>query len=255
MRVLITNDDGVREPGLIALLDRLIAGGYDVLVAGPSAQCSGSGASLGVVEHAARVPVRRVTLTGREAVPVYAVEAPPALAVRAACTGAFGPTPDVVLSGINPGYNVGRLVFHSGTVGAALTAASLDICGISVSTAATSDRGFRSAAEVGLWSLEAVADTGLPAVAVNVNVPDLDLSDLTSVEHSTLEGESIAAVEFLRGMNELVIRRTWNEPPFLMGTDSFHLSNGSVSVSSIPLPWRPWWDPAELISRVRNELP
>ena len=49
MRILITNDDGAAEPGLLALLDRFTEGGHDVLVAAPSAQWSGSGASLGVV--------------------------------------------------------------------------------------------------------------------------------------------------------------------------------------------------------------
>ena len=60
-------------------------------------------------------------------------ERPPALCVMFARMGAFGPPFDLVVSGINPGANVGRSVYHSGTVGAALTARSGGISGVAVS--------------------------------------------------------------------------------------------------------------------------
>ena len=65
--------------------------------------------------------------------PTYGIDGPPALAVILACVGGFGPRPDIVLSGINHGVNVGRSAMHSGTVGAALTGAHFGLRCLAVS--------------------------------------------------------------------------------------------------------------------------
>src|SRR5690606_33742122 len=120
---LITNDDGIDATGLRVLADCAIHAGLEVVVAAPSWDSSGAGASLTAVEDDGRVVLREAELagvTGR----CISIDAAPAFIVRSAMSGAFGARPDVVLSGVNHGPNTGHAVLHSGTVGAALTAAT-----------------------------------------------------------------------------------------------------------------------------------
>ncbi len=82
------------------------------------------------------------------------------------------------MSGINPGFNTGRLVLHSGTVGAVLTAASLDVCAAAFSTEAHSVLGLDTTSRVATSVIGGLVDAGLPPVAVNVNVPALPFQEL-----------------------------------------------------------------------------
>ena len=143
MRVLVTNDDGVSAPGLAALTRALVgwaerstAGGgprHEIVVVAPSSNYSGAGAAVGSVTDGTRIVYQRARVTGAEDVEAYGLDASPALSVIAGALGAIGPKPDLVLSGINHGVNVGRSVLHSGTVGAALTASQLGISALAVS--------------------------------------------------------------------------------------------------------------------------
>ncbi len=118
-RVLITNDDGYRAPGIRALAPAIAELGYDVLVVAPMDDQSGVGsARAGMIGR----PIR--TASDEEGGITYTgIDGTPALAVTLATVGSFGPAPDLVLSGINRGHNIGVPIFHSGTVAAALTAA------------------------------------------------------------------------------------------------------------------------------------
>lgn len=122
MRMLITNDDGVLAPGLVALVAACRKAGNDVVVAAPAEQSSGASAAITADRREGNTPVKRVELDGLPELPAFAVAAQPAHIVLAAVRGWLDPPPDLVLSGINHGANVGRVVLHSGTVGAALTA-------------------------------------------------------------------------------------------------------------------------------------
>jgi len=133
MRILVTNDDGVDSAGLHALARALVAAGRDVVVVAPDGEMSGSGAAIGHIHADASIDALPVELPGLDGVPAYAVAGPPGLCVLAARLGGFGDPPDMVVSGINPGCNTGRAVLHSGTVGAALTAANFGVRGLAVS--------------------------------------------------------------------------------------------------------------------------
>jgi 5'-nucleotidase len=133
VRVLVTNDDGVASPGLHALARALVDVGCDVVVVAPDREMSGSAAAIGQVHVEAGVDAERIDLPRLDGVPAYAVAGPPGLCVLTARLGGFGDPPDVVVSGINPGCNTGRAVLHSGTVGAALTAANFGCRGLAVS--------------------------------------------------------------------------------------------------------------------------
>ncbi len=123
-RVLITNDDGIAAPGLRRLAEAAVAHGLDVVVAAPLTEASGSGAAMGAYTTNGRVIIERNTLDGLDGVAAYGVAASPSYIVVLAMLSTFGPPPHLVLSGINLGANAGRAVLHSGTVGAALTAAA-----------------------------------------------------------------------------------------------------------------------------------
>ena len=129
MKVLVTNDDGIDAPGLHALARALVADGRDVVVVAPARDMSGSGAAIGQVHLDETSTPAGSSCRGCAGVPAYAVDGAPGLCVLAARLGGFGDPPDVVMSGINPGCNTGRAVLHSGTVGAALTAANFGVRG------------------------------------------------------------------------------------------------------------------------------
>lgn len=132
-RVLITNDDGIGSPGLHALAAAAAGAGYEVVVAAPASEASGSSSSITAVEEDGRISVEERGLEGLDGVKAFAVQGAPAFISMIATHGAFGPAPDIVLSGVNRGANVGRAILHSGTVGAALTAGINDGRGLAVS--------------------------------------------------------------------------------------------------------------------------
>src|SRR5687768_2366288 len=112
MRVLITNDDGIDAPGLIALTKAMSAR-HDVIVVAPDRDMSGSSAGISRVGGADNIVFTPRGLDGAEA---YTIAAAPGLAVLTACLGGFGDVPDLVVSGINSGANLGHSILHSGTV-------------------------------------------------------------------------------------------------------------------------------------------
>jgi 5'-nucleotidase len=167
-RVLVTNDDGIDAPGLRTLATAL-ALDHDVLVVAPDHDVSGAGTSIGRIDPAEPARVRRSDLDGVEA---YAIAGPPGLAVMSAALGAFGPRPDLVVSGVNAGMNTGTTIVHSGTVGAALTAHTFGISGVAVSLAPGArwewDTTVPVARAVARWVRQRPTVT-----TVNVNVPAL----------------------------------------------------------------------------------
>src|SRR4051812_37152332 len=187
MRVLVTNDDGVESPGIVALARALHAAGHDVFVVAPASDLSGAGASIGPLHRSEPIPVTEHHWAELPDVPVLAIERPPATAVYLACLGAFGARPDIVASGINPGANTGHLILHSGTVGAALTAAGLGIPALAVSIK-WSETGYEweTPAHIAVPALEwAAGSTGAPRV-LNLNVPNLPLDEVLGIREAEL---------------------------------------------------------------------
>lgn len=175
-RILVTNDDGFESAGLDALVAALDGAGHELLVVCPDTDRSGSGAAIGYVhpdEHVDAVQVR-LPRSGHTA---HALDGPPALCVFAAVLEAFGPPPDLVVSGVNPGLNTGRSTLHSGTVGAALTAANLGRSGLAVSIDAGDPQRWDTAVELAVEALAWVLDQPERTV-VNLNVPNLEPAEV-----------------------------------------------------------------------------
>ena len=185
MRVLVTNDDGVRAPGLLPLAQAVVAAGHDVVVAAPQEDMSGSSAAIGRMHADESIDVEPVELEGLEGVPAYGVDGPPALAVLAARLGGFGEPPGVVVSGINPGPNTGRAVLHSGTVGAALTGANFGVSGLAVSMGVGDVYRWETAAALAVPALDWLLQQP-PKTVLNLNVPNLPLSEVRGVRPATL---------------------------------------------------------------------
>jgi 5'-nucleotidase len=146
LRVLVTNDDGVQAPGIAVLVDALRAlPNTQVTVVAPSQNRSGTG---GKVSEGSVSTSGTTTLGGY---PATAVEGFPADAVAVAL-GENGPQPDVVVSGVNDGANLGPVTAISGTVGAARAAAEAGIPSLAVSQGKGSPADFANGARLAvLW--------------------------------------------------------------------------------------------------------
>lgn len=173
---LITNDDGIDSPGLHHLARAALNAGLDVIIAAPAVEASGSSASITATELDGRILLERRQLEGFEGLTAHAVHAGPGLITLLAAHGTFGAVPDVVLSGINRGANVGRAILHSGTVGAALTG------GVNCGKAMAVSQQVPGHSSVRDWTAAAtLAGKLVPFLmqqpeetVLNLNIPDVD---------------------------------------------------------------------------------
>jgi 5'/3'-nucleotidase len=194
VRILVTNDDGVGAPGLAALTRALVgwAGdAHEIVVMAPSSNYSGAGAAVGSVTDGTAIPYQRAHVEGAEEVEAYGLDASPALSVIAGALGAVGAKPDLVVSGINHGVNVGRSVLHSGTVGAALTASQLGISALAVSLRVGEPPDpWESAADLAVALLPLLA-AAPPRTVLNLNVPHLPLGEVRGVRWARVSGAGL----------------------------------------------------------------
>ena len=162
-RILVTNDDGYRSEGIHALARALEELG-DVTIVAPLEEASAIGHALTL-----RHPLRLETIAER----TYAVDGTPTDCVNVAVTHVFRGLPDLVVCGINKGWNLGDDVTYSGTVAGALEGALLGIPSVAVSLRQTrGDYDFSHAARAGAAIADAVLRWPLPArTFLNVNVP------------------------------------------------------------------------------------
>src|SRR5437870_9603751 len=162
-RILVTNDDGYRSGGLRALAEALAPLG-EVTIVTPVEEASAIGHALTL-----RRPLRLETIAER----VFAVDGTPTDCVNLAITHVLRGLPDLVVSGINKGWNLGDDVTYSGTVAAALEAALLGVPSIAVSLRQTrGDYDFSHAAHAAATFAEAILRRPLPPrTFLNINVP------------------------------------------------------------------------------------
>jgi 5'-nucleotidase len=248
-RLLLTNDDGVDSIGLHRLALAMREHG-DVVIAAPDKEYSGAGAALGPL-HLMQPEVCRVGVDGIDE--AWAVNGAPGLCVMFARLGAFGPI-DLVVSGINPGANVGRAVYHSGTVGAALTARNGNVSGVAVSQAVAgfgvegqgwdemiADQHWDTAAYVGSIVVGAVlASRPAEPVVVNVNVPNLPTDQLRGWRHASIgllppRAVSKARLDPIQGREgAFAVRLEWGDtielPP---ETDGGAIERDEVTISYV----------------------
>ena len=163
-RILVTNDDGVHSDGIRALADAMKPLG-DITVVAPIQEASAIGHAL---------TLRRPRRVESVHPGVFAVDGTPTDCVNIAITHVLKHKPDLIVSGINKGWNLGDDVTYSGTVAAALEGALLGIPSIAVSTQKRRDNGyeFGPSARAGATVAQAVLLRGMPKFTLlNINTP------------------------------------------------------------------------------------
>ena len=234
---LVTNDDGIDSPGLAVLAAAAVRAGLDVVVAAPARQSSGASAGIIATTREGRPLIERRQLADLADVEAYAVDAQPGYIVRAAVRGWLDPVPQLVVSGINHGANVGRAVLHSGTVGAALTAGVNGVRGLAVSL----DVGlypaqpphWASAAELLPDVLEILI--GAPAGTVlSLNVPDRPVEALRELCPAALAEFGTVQTRVDRAENgQLHLAQIEVDAPPEPGTDSALLAAGHPTLTAL----------------------
>ncbi len=174
MNILISNDDGISAPGLVALVHAVRDLGRVTIVA-PNSPQSAVGHSITLRRP---LTVQYVRLPGEHTIEGMAVDGRPADCVRLAVRNLLPARPDLVLSGINAGANVGVNVFYSGTVAAAAEGAMFGIPAVAFSVTMTEETAdtadFVTAARYCRSILDKLLARGLePGELVNVNIPAL----------------------------------------------------------------------------------
>ncbi len=238
MNFLLTNDDGIAAPGLWAAARALAPLGR-VLIVAPSRNYSGYGAAL--------PPADEISFTLRPSprdlpfVTAFAVDGTPATCAHVGLSGALSAMPiDLVVSGINAGLNVGRDVFLSGTVGAALTARILGYPAIAMSME-TGNNGGEHWDTAGACLAELVQTIGhsirLDDAPYNVNVPNRPLHELAGVRVTSLSTHSCLDHYRLAVNNDerLHVERIWQEraAQHAPGSDAWAVANGYVALTRL----------------------
>lgn len=229
MHFLISNDDGIHARGIQVLSGRMQTLGKVTIVA-PDQNRSGASNSL-TLEN----PVRINELGENR----FMVQGTPTDCVHIALTGLLEKDPDIVLSGINDGANLGDDVIYSGTVAAAMEGRFLGLPAIAVSLVFR-DRPvhFESAAEVVALMVQRLGHDPLPADTIlNINVPDLPWDEIRGIEVTRLgyrhRAEPVVKMDDPRGKPMYWIGPAGKGQDAGPGTDFDAVRRGYVSITPI----------------------
>lgn len=230
MRILLSNDDGYFAPGLHALAQAMAPLG-EVTVVAPERDRSGASNSLTLDRP---LSVRKSHLG------YFYVNGTPTDCVHLAVTGLLDALPDIVVSGINHGTNMGDDTIYSGTVAAATEGFLLGIPAIAVSLASRHGGHYATAGQVAAGLVRRFADGGLPApVLLNVNVPDLPPDQLRGTRVTRL-GRRHKAEPVIKAQNPRGDMVYWVGPAGEAadagpGTDFHAVAEGCVSVTPLQM--------------------
>lgn len=230
MNILISNDDGILAPGINTLAATLkqIA---DITVVAPDRDRSAASNSL-TLSRPIRVQEQE---KGR-----IAVEGTPTDCVHLAITGLFEKRPDMVVSGINDGANLGDDVLYSGTVAAAMEGRYLGLPAIAVSLVGHEGKHYNTAALVAKNLVLRIQNHPLPANTIlNVNVPDIPITDIAGYEVTRLGSrhgaEPVIKQKDPRGKTIYWIGPPGPEQDAGVGTDFYAIRKNFVSITPLHL--------------------
>ena len=234
MRILVVNDDGIDSPG-IAELARLARDFGEVTVVAPKAQCSGMSQHISVFGS---LELRERKDFPVEGVKAYSVSGTPADCVKVAILHVLSEKPDLVLSGINEGYNIGRDILYSGTVGAATEALSHGVKAAAFS--AEELRDLRAAKAYIPEILERIIGIETkPYELWNVNIPALSPEEIRGIDYAAVPSkEPFYKVRFLpseteeEGVKELKLEYVCCDRPE-PGSDIDSVLKGFISAGRI----------------------
>jgi 5'-nucleotidase len=228
MNILISNDDGVYAPGLAALADALSSIG-DILVVAPDRNRSGASNSL---------TLDRPLEAYQHENGFYGVNGTPTDCVHLGCSGVLGLKPDIVVSGINAGPNLGDDVIYSGTVAAAMEGRHLHFPAIAISSGSFHPEHYAVAAQIARDLVENIQKLNLaPRTVLNVNVPDCPMPEIGGVHVTRLGHRSVAdkpvETEDPRGRVRYWIAGAGPAADREPGTDFFAIDEKYVSITPL----------------------
>lgn len=236
MNILITNDDGIASPGIVVLAQAAAEFG-SVTVVAPADQCSAMSHRI-TLGRRLRVEQRELGIPG---VTAYALDGTPADCVKAALDAILPQRPDVVLSGINNGYNVGFDVAYSGTVGAAMEAVMSGVPAIALSQNDVGDF------EIAQKYLHRILEELLPAAPSaqeiwNVNFPTGECRGILRQRRIATQGFYSGTLQITRSDEKLhveyppLIRKDFAELPPEEDSDLNAVVRGYISIGRVRCP-------------------
>jgi 5'-nucleotidase len=179
MNILISNDDGIYSSGVKALADALSGGEHQITVVCPNRERSATGHALTLQEPLRVDPITNIF---HPSVTAWACSGTPSDTVKLALDALLSEPPDLVLSGINHGSNLGTDVLYSGTVSAAMEGVMEGIPSIAFSLTSFVSRDFSAAANFAKQMVSAIALHPIKqSILLNVNVPAIPGGDICGV--------------------------------------------------------------------------
>jgi 5'-nucleotidase len=230
VKILVSNDDGYLARGINTLAEAL-SNIAEVIVVAPDRNYSGASNSLTL--HA---PLRVHEVESDR----YFVTGTPSDCVHLALSGFLDQDPDIVVSGINHGANLGDDVIYSGTVAAAMEGRFLGLPAIAVSLVGRHARHFDTAARVATELVSKLQDDPLPKdIMLNVNVPDLPYAELAGVESTRLgfrhRSEPLVPMDDPQGHRVYWIGPAGEGQDAGPGTDFAAIERGAVAVTPLKI--------------------
>lgn len=230
MRILLSNDDGYFAPGIAHLAETLSAIA-EITVVAPERDRSGASNSL---------TLDRPLALRRSHNGFYYVNGTPTDCVHLAVTGMLEGLPDMVISGVNDGANMGDDTIYSGTVAAATEGFLLGIPSIAVSMVSISRGNFATAARVAADLVKHYLDNKFHVpILLNVNVPDIPYDQLTGMEVTRLgrrhKAESVIKSLTPRGETVYWVGAAGGAQDAGEGTDFFAIQRNRVSMTPLQI--------------------
>lgn len=230
MHILVTNDDGYQARGLAVLVESLSTIARITVVA-PDRNRSGASNSLTLMR-----PLR----VGKSPQGFYRVDGTPTDCVHLAISGFLEDKPDMVVSGINAGPNLGDDVLYSGTVAGAIEGRSLGLPAIAVSCAGRPAHHYQTAADITRGIVMQLTENPLPLDSIlNINVPDCESADIRSIKATRL-GFRHKAEPTIKQTDPYGLPVYWVGPPGEAqdagpGTDFYAIEHQQVSVTPLQI--------------------
>ena len=230
MRILLSNDDGYFAPG-IEHLARILSTVADITVVAPERDRSGASNSL---------TLDRPLSLKQSANGFYHVNGTPTDCVHLAVTGMLDELPDMVVSGINNGANMGDDTIYSGTVAAATEGFLLGVPSVAVSLCSKVGAHYETAAQIALEAVQMIRQQKSSApVLLNVNVPDIPYTELEGWEVTRLgkrhKAESVVRTLTPRDETVYWVGAAGAAQDAGEGTDFFAVANRRVSITPLQI--------------------
>ena len=230
--ILIVNDDSIFSDGIKALWEAMSEIGNTIVVA-PKSEHSGSGHAITISR-----PLQCEKINLECGLSGHAVNGTPADSVKFATSLLMEKKPDILVSGINPGSNVGQSILYSGTVSAAREGTFRGISSIAISIDGDSNIDYSSAKDISKNIAQSVLKNRLPKdTLLNVTIPNIPKEKMKGVK-ITKQGsmyfiDNFEKVENSRGIENYWLTANQNDPDMSKDNDSVAVKEGFISVTPL----------------------